>query len=123
MWKLNYSKGERPMAKKIEVGSIGLSVNGSPVTLDYEDEGYYLGSMDVAGVNFHVEAFPVKVTEKKRIVGGKYLGADVRVRAENPTYQDRIDNWENKNESCTPQLISFQDEGVKYFVHIEVYAA
>jgi hypothetical protein len=110
------------MAKKI-VGSIGLSVNGSPVTLDYEDKGYYLGSMDVAGINFHVEAFPVKVSERKRVINGKYIGSDVVVTAENPAYQNRIENWQDKNEQCTPQLISFQDEGVKYFVHIEVYAA
>jgi hypothetical protein len=111
------------MAKKVKIERIRLSVNGAPVTLDYEDKGYYLGSMDVAGVSFHVEAIPVKVSERKKFLFGKYIGSDVVVTAKNPAYQNRIDNWQEKNEQCTPQLISFLDEGVKYFVHIEAYAA
>jgi hypothetical protein len=113
------------MSRKPKVERVILTVNnGELVHLDYEEKGYYLGSIDVTGVNFHVEAIEVTVKDEQIIKNGKYAGVvNVIVKAKNPAYQNRIDNWQDKNESCTPQLISFQDEGVKYFVHIEVYAA
>lgn len=111
------------MAKKIKVKSINMLVNGMLTTLDYEEDGYYLGSIPVGvgDVSFHVEAVAVTVQGQKRIVGGKYHSVNVVVTPKNPAYQNRIDNWQDKNEGLTPKLV--EDDGGPYFVNIEAYAA
>jgi len=110
------------MAKKIKIERINLPVNGTTVTLDYEDRGYYLGGIQVGvgDVLFHVEAVAVTVKDLKIVRNGKYCGAGVVVKAKNPAYQCRIDRWQDNNEGLTPKLV--EDEGGPYFIHIEAYA-
>ena len=111
------------MAKKIKIERLSLPVNGALAYLDYEDDGYYLGSIQVGvgDVSFHVEAVAVTVKDLKIIRAGKYHGVGVVVKAKNPTYQERIQRWEKANKGLTPKLV--EDEGGPYFVSIEAYAA
>jgi len=109
------------MTKKIKVERISLSVGQTAVLLDYEDKGYYLGAIEIGGVSFHVEALAVKVKEPKIFINGEYRRAKAIVTAKNPDLQNRIDNWQENNDTMTPKLVETADG--MYFVHIEVYAA
>jgi len=119
-------KGDYTMTKKIN-RKIILPVNGNPVTLEYQEKGYYLGEIriGVQEVLFHIEAIPVTVNEQKIIRNGQYSGTNTIVSAKNPDYQNRIDNWLEKNECFTPQLVEDggTQKGGPYFINIEPYAA
>lgn len=87
---------------------IVIDVNGRECQCDYQEKGYYLGSMEIAGIHFHVEMIEITGSWTNRV-------------ARNRLYQGRIDQWVEKNDGESPQIVEL--DGVRYFVHVEVYAA
>ena len=82
-----------------------LDVDGRECQCDYEEKGYYLGCMEIAGAHFHVEMIELV---PKRLV------------ARNRLFQGRIDQWVDKNDGESPKTILCAGE--RYFIHVEVFA-
>jgi hypothetical protein len=110
------------MAKKLRklILSIGTSDRRVEVELDNCDgeNGYFLGSVQMGGnytpcISFHVEAIEAKLSRNG------FTGAPC-LEAVNQDYQNRINNYENKNEGSMAHLVKMGKK--KYFIHIEPYA-
>lgn len=82
-----------------------LIVSGSfaPVECEPVEPGVFLGSLCIAGVNFHVEAVQVEDEEGCEAV--------------NPDFQDKIDCWLDTNEDEKPRLVKVGKR--LFFVHAE----
>ena len=77
---------------------------------DQMERGYWLGSLFILDVPFHVELIELK----------DYSDGDTGIFAKNKEFQGRIDSWIDKNDGEFPKLLN---RGRKtFFVHVEVYA-
>jgi hypothetical protein len=93
------------MPAKLKRRTIELIINGSTLSLNRCNRGYYLGELDVCGTPFHVEAIEV----------------DTDGDAINDNYQDRIYRHSEANDGMGYQRVLLGKK--EYFVNIEVFAA
>lgn len=93
-----------------------ISINGKLVALELWETGYYGGSFQIGvgspaspEISVHVEAIEVDTV------------IDGDASAKNMAYDSIIRSWHDRNEGCTPYLLTIGKK--RYFINMEVFAA